>query len=596
MHEPAAREGGRSTASAQQSHHLAAGVAAVQTAGAWPQNRRITADSFRALSARLKAGRSLAPAAAAPVIAPLPEPIIVSAPPPAAPVPPSIPDEPQSMADILSAVFGKEAASWRLPQAPLPLPQRPTLRGGVLRDLPPAPPAAPPPPESKPVVTATPEPESPSEPLPAPEPEPATLSPSPEERSLAVETVVETPSIAVETPPSEVAEPPKTRREPQSSLLRKRSADATDPFAEAQAAAAISTVPPVEIGEPDPQAGETAKSLLDIMSASTTVSQPQERALAADTLLRLIPRVPEKSLISLVERVAIMEAPPPMLVTRLIRDPRAEVAGPLLERASHIPDRDLITVINEGDLVKLRLIARRRHLSPALVDALIAAGDTSVLLTLVRNPGAAPSHEAFQALCDQAKIHHSLQAPLITRQDTPVPTAFELFWYLPPELRRFVLSRFLTDSENLNRILKIAKATQNSDARGDDAPAETPLFPERKRVDDLMSTIIAGDTATAAAELAELAQICEANALRIISDPDGEPLTIALKVIGMSRARFAEGIVALQQSATSTLRKDRNPAELQSIFDSMSFNKARVLLTYWDWLALKSGPYTRLAA
>jgi uncharacterized protein (DUF2336 family) len=267
----------------------------------------------------------------------------------------------------------------------------------------------------------------------------------------------------------------------------------------------------------------------------------------------------------------------------------------LLEKAAHIPDRDLITVIGEGELSKLRMIARRRHLSPAMVDALLTTNDPSVLLTLVRNPGAAPSHEAFQVLCDQAKLHPSLQAPLVTRQDTPVPTAFELFWFLPSELRRFVLSRFLTDSENLNRILKIALATGSGDTKSQDAPAE-PQFPERQRVENLVALLVEGKTDQVIAELTELAQICEANARRIIADVDGEPLTIVLKVMGLSRAKFADALIALQESADTTLRKNRSPAELQSIFDSMSFNKARVLLTYWDWAAQKSGPYTQLAA
>jgi uncharacterized protein (DUF2336 family) len=100
-------------------------------------------------------------------------------------------------------------------------------------------------------------------------------------------------------------------------------------------------------------------------------------------------------------------------------------------------------LINAGDAATLRLIARRRHLSPALTDALIGHGDASVLLAVVRNPGASLSPEAFQVLAESAKSRTSLQAPLATRPDTPAPIAFELFWSLPPQLRRYVLSRFL---------------------------------------------------------------------------------------------------------------------------------------------------------
>ena len=39
------------------------------------------------------------------------------------------------------------------------------------------------------------------------------------------------------------------------------------------------------------------------------------------------------------------------------------------------------------------------------------------------------------------------------------------------------------------------------------------------------------------------------------------------------------------------IKPDRNPEELQAIFEGLSFNKARILLTYWDWYIRKAGPY-----
>src|SRR5262249_40861683 len=149
-----------------------------------------------------------------------------------------------------------------------------------------------------------------------------------------------------------------------------------------------------------------------------------------------------------------------------------------------------------------------------------------------------------------------------TRLDTPAPVAFELFWFLPAELRRYILSRFLTDSETLNKILKIALAV------GSD-PQEAPVdvkFPDKAKVEEFIATLIATGRQLAAPLLAELASISEANAERIIADKDGEPMTVALKVLGLTRARFGEVIDELRQSAEAPLRGDRNIAELQNIF------------------------------
>lgn len=338
------------------------------------------------------------------------------------------------------------------------------------------------------------------------------------------------------------------------------------------------------------QSAETARTLLDIMAMPTGV-QPQERALAGDTLLRLVSRMPVASLIGLCDRLCIMDAPPPLLVRRLIHHANIDVAGPLLERCPGISDQDLMGMIELGNATILKLIARRRHLSPSLTDALIRRGDASVTIAVVRNPGAALSHEAFNMLAEAARTKSSLQAPLATRADTPAPIAFELFWALPPQLRRYVLSRFLTESANLDRILKIA---QTLDEPSGDGPG-SPRIADKAECEDLISLIAQGEIAEAACKLATLAGISEANAKRIIADPEGEPLTVAMKAIGMSRTQSAAAAETLRDSPEAPLRSDRRIAELQNLFDSLSFTKARVLLTYWDWAVEQSGPYSGTA-
>ena len=176
-------------------------------------------------------------------------------------------------------------------------------------------------------------------------------------------------------------------------------------------------------------------------------------------------------------------------------------------------------------------------------------------------------------------------APLATRPDLPAPIAFELFWFVPAELRRYLLSRFLTDSETMTKILKITHAMG-----GGEQGAETK-FPEREQVESFVSCLNSGNLSEATNILAEIAAIHPDNAARIIADANGEPLSIAFKAIGTNRAHFGEIVETLKNSDFAIISTTRSSAELQNIFESMSFNKARVLLTYWDWAVMKSGPY-----
>ena len=404
------------------------------------------------------------------------------------------------------------------------------------------------------------------------------------------ETEAELPEINIEPMAPSAPPDPAVPEMPVGPAISESAPDHAGPVVEQAKETAISEPPPpvsapVGPGSPgfterrilerplpeDPEAGARAHALLDIMAIPTSGSLPQERALANDTLLRLIPRMPVKSLRHLAERVCLMEVPSQMLVRRLINDQRIEVSGPLLENAMTVDDSDLIAVCNSGNPAKLKLMARRRLISPALSEALIQSNHVETLLNLVRNPGASFSIEAMWRLTRFAAAHPVLQAPLVTRQDTPSPIAFQLFWRLPSELRRYVLSRFLTDSETISRIL-----VMNAENEGT----------ERKYADlSLLSKLETAPLAEQGAIYAELAHVSKEAGVRVAEDQGGEALTVALKAAGLTRAQFA-GVVDKRHDAEA----------LKAIFDTLSFNKARVLLTYWDWAARRTGPYARIAA
>ncbi len=340
--------------------------------------------------------------------------------------------------------------------------------------------------------------------------------------------------------------------------------------------------------EQESEKAELARALLDMMSVSAAGGQPQERALAADTLLRMLPQLPTKTKIAMAERLAMMEVPPPFLVARLIASKDIAVAGPLLEDCMHISDEDLFALTRTGDLEKLRLLARRRRISRPISDVLAASEDSSVLLTLLRNKGAELSNEGFAALATAAQIHTDLLAPMCTRQDLPVHFAFEIFWHAPAQLRRYLLSRFLTDSEMLTKILKITM-----DQHGGDLPTASEASLER--IGQALEQIMGDNRAEGIASLSKASNISVQTVERILADAQGEPLMALLKVVSVPRSELEKNIAQLAKGAKPLIDPTRNLDEVQAVFDQLSFNKARILLTYWDWASHKSGPYAHAA-
>lgn len=357
-----------------------------------------------------------------------------------------------------------------------------------------------------------------------------------------------------------------------------------DPAFDDEPAKASDPVPSQVIADPVAVADDTIREILDIMSLPGGEVQPQERALAADTLAHLIECMPLKQRVLLAERVAIMENPPAALAVKLARDKAVEVSGPILMRSAHLDDQDLLSMVNDSDESTRKLIAGRRFVSPVLASALIEHGEPAVILELVRNTNSQLSSSVMKKLAEIAKSDQSLMAPLATRPEMTPPVAFELFWSLPRDLRRYVFSRFLTDSQTLEKILRVVMMTENAETPGDSSD-HARCFVDERRVERIVSLITDGACADASRLLASASMISPATAERIIDDADGEPLTVVFKAMGVSRVRFSEAFERLRASSFARLDKERSVVELQHLFDSLSFNKARMVLTYWDWLS-----------
>jgi uncharacterized protein (DUF2336 family) len=304
--------------------------------------------------------------------------------------------------------------------------------------------------------------------------------------------------------------------------------------------------------------------------------------MACDTLLILLPQLPGRDLAVLAERIAAMDSPPTLLASQLLRDPRPEIGGVVLERSAHLEAGELLAACRAAHPDRLRHVARRRSVPVPVADYIVQSGDLLSHLALLRNPGAEIAFASFLALARVAGAHPALQAPLAMRGDLPLAAALELLWHLPPELRRVVTARFLSDSATLGRILALAQASG-----GAAAPAVVPSHAE---VEVALAPLLARRHGEAAQNLARLAGIAEATVGRIFSDDQGEALVVLLKALGLGRARF-DAVLDQVRAATGLLRDDRPQEELKAAFDALSFTKARVMLIYWDWFTRKAGPY-----
>ncbi len=327
---------------------------------------------------------------------------------------------------------------------------------------------------------------------------------------------------------------------------------------------------------------KASRDLVAIMILPSGQAQPQERFFAGDTLLEILPHLPSSDLTSLARTVARLDMVSEQLRTFLVTHSDKEISCRMLKEAHYISDVDLLRLMPAANEQQLRLIARRRLLNVVVVDGIIESENTAAILDLLRNSESHLSNSAFVRVMKIVPGNDDLETALCNRADLPQAIGLQLFWQVGRNLRRYLLSRFLTESASLGRVMAIGmKATAVPHFAGNASEED---------IETLICQIEKGDS-RAAATLSRCCRIAPQTAEKIVNDVGGEPLTVAFKCLAQSRLVMAQALQRWLELAKCPINGENRVAELHAQFDGMSFNKARMLLAYWDWAERSAGPF-----
>lgn len=336
----------------------------------------------------------------------------------------------------------------------------------------------------------------------------------------------------------------------------------------------------------------TVRSLMDMLIMTDGMIQPQERSFAIDLLQQVIIHASNESKRVLCERLANMEDAPERLVSLFLQHTEIAIAAPLLHRANCVSDSELMVVVEAGDSQRCRLIAGRPQLSGVVASALSKSSDASVLQALARNKSVHLAQEAIDQLTVHACAVGDLVEPLVMRPEMTTAHALYLFWSMGAKHRAYTLGRFLTDIRVLPHALVMSGSSGNlalgggKAGSGESQPA-LAARPDREKASELLAAMDLGETESVATLISEYAGLAPETASRISEDEGGEAHVVVCKALGASRFAFAD----ICQRQIEAGAPPASVEALQILFDTLSFNQARMALTYWDWFSNKLGPY-----
>jgi uncharacterized protein (DUF2336 family) len=141
---------------------------------------------------------------------------------------------------------------------------------------------------------------------------------------------------------------------------------------------------------------------------------------------------------------AIKDSPyvPKNVALRLARDLDHLVSVPILEHSPLLDDADLRELIAGGvGCAALSAIARRRHVPPAVSDAVVATFDVPAIADLLANPSATIRAATLDTVIDRARDVVPWHEPLAFRPDLSVRAARRIAGFVASALVRVLAER-----------------------------------------------------------------------------------------------------------------------------------------------------------
>jgi len=123
------------------------------------------------------------------------------------------------------------------------------------------------------------------------------------------------------------------------------------------------------------------------------------------------------------------------------------IALPVLEYSSVLTEEDLIDLAISGTSSRQCAIARRADIQPPLSDALVNAGDSNAIKTLIENSRAAIRSETFERIIVTHGEDETIAEPLARRADVPALLVEKLIRVASARLRTYLIERHGIDAE-----------------------------------------------------------------------------------------------------------------------------------------------------
>ena len=337
------------------------------------------------------------------------------------------------------------------------------------------------------------------------------------------------------------------------------------------------------------------RRLADVVSLPSSRINGFERAATSNLLVETLSDATVEERKRVATRVAKLPDIPQDLACFFLLD-EIEIAAIMLD-GTPLQDSDLIICARQMTLEHRIAITKRREVSQAVSDVLVANMEPAVIEAALRNPGVALSLRALEVAVSLSRTSPKLPSLILRRPELKPAQAYVMFWWCGAEDRRVILQRFAIGRESLQEISSDVFTIAAAENWSDPTVRKALQFVERrqrnrvaaerspyKTLEGAVTAAKAGLTRTLVREIGFMCGLKPATAAKIFSDPTGEALAVLCKATGLKRDALISLWIGMRQPDT-TASGDLAPALGRTLetFDIMAVDRAQTVLRYWNW-------------
>ena len=342
---------------------------------------------------------------------------------------------------------------------------------------------------------------------------------------------------------------------------------------------------------------QLSKRLADVICIPASQLTPQERHMAGDVLVELLRTAEVDIRESVAKRLVMLNEAPRTILVMLAKD-EIEIARHVLENSKSLTDSDLIQIVQKVSGAHRAVIAKRRHIADAVVDAMVQFLEEDVVETLLKNKNAHFSETAIQRILTVSRSHQPYVGLLVKRDELRPSHGLTMFWWADTANRKKILHRFAVTRKVLQESCADLFPKAAADGWSDAGVRKALQFIERRQrnraaitrseYESLEAAIgnaeVNGLTRKLTEEISYMAGIKPATGAQILTDKGGEGIAILCKAPGLKR-EYIEKIWRSIKRPVHDVDESIHPslARVYETYDVISTDKAQTVLRYWNW-------------